>query len=213
MSAFSPYWKLGNIEGLSPQNVGPWIPPIVYGVSGAYDLTDTKGHLSVTPRQRTTPQDMVSKSANEIPIPLSSSFFSSVLKEQGLPSFTQSIQGKGAIEKPGFDVDFYLPDGVATQTSKLKQHKTDVITADDNLAVIIQAPTLESRYGTEYFALDKVNGQLYVVSPDDKWEKIPEVAQKVSSYSMTPIRASNDISQQTLPSLSGMKKTPNAEST
>ena len=55
--------------------------------------------------------------------------------------------------------------------------------------------------------------QLYVVSPDDKWEKIPEVAQKVSSYSMTPIRTSDDISQQTLPSLSGMNKTPNAEST
>ena len=87
---------------------------MVYGVSGVYDLMDTKGHLSVTPRQRTTPQDMVSKGANEIPIPLSSSFFSSVLKEQGLPSFTQSIQGKGAIKKPGFDVDFYLPDGVAT---------------------------------------------------------------------------------------------------
>ena len=98
-------------------------------------------------------------------------------------------------------------------TSKLKQHKTDVITADDNLAVIIQAPTLEYRYGTEYFALDKVNGQLYVVSPDDKWEKIPEVVQKVSSYSMTPIRTSDDISQQTLPSLSGMNKTPNGEST
>ena len=35
----------------------------------------------------------------------------------------------------------------------------------------------------------------------------------MSSYSMTPIRTSDDISQQTLPSLSGMNKTPNAEST
>ena len=72
---------------------------------------------------------------------------------------------------------------------------------------------MESRYGTEYFTFDKVNGQLYVVSSDDKWEKIPEVAQKVSSYSMTPIRTSDDISQQTLSSLSGMNKTPNTEST
>ena len=44
--AFSPYQKSGNIEGLSPWNVEPWIPPMVYGVSGVYDLTDTNGHLS-----------------------------------------------------------------------------------------------------------------------------------------------------------------------
>ena len=114
VSTFSPYWKSGNIEDLSPWNVEPWIPPMVYSVSGVYDLTDTKGHLSVTLRQRTTPKDMVSKDTGKIPIPLSSSFFSSVLKEQGLPSFMQSIQGNGAIKKPGFDVDFYLSDGVAT---------------------------------------------------------------------------------------------------
>ena len=211
VSAFSPYWKSGNIKGFSPPSVEPWIPPMVYGVAGAHDLTDTKSGLSVKSRQRTTPQDMVSKGTNEIRIPLSSSFFSSVLKEQGLPSLTQSIQSKGAIKKPGFDVD--LPDGVAMHISKLKQHETDVVTADENPAVIIQVPTLESRYGTEYFALDKVNGQFYVVSPDDKWEKILKIAQKVSSYSMTPIRASDEISKQTLPSLSGMNKMQNAEST
>ena len=74
-------------------------------------------------------------------------------------------------------------------------------------------PHVTYRYGTEYFALDKVNGQLYVVSLDDKWKKIPAIAQKVSSYSLTPMRTSGQISQQTLPSLSGFKKTPNAEST
>ena len=201
------------MEGISPRGIEPWVPPMVYGVTGTSDSLETKGQLSATPKQTTTSQDVVSKDTNVVPIPLSSSFFTSVLKEQGLPSFTQSIQSKQAVKRPNFDMDFYLPDGVATCVSKLEQHETDVVMEDDNPAIIIQAPTLESRYGTEYFALDKVNGQMYMVLPDDKWRKISAIAQKVSSYSMTPMRPSSENSQQTIPSLSGFKKTPNAEST
>ena len=63
--------------------------------------------------------------------------------------------------------DFFLPDGKNTQLSKIVNTWTfDRLTPNGNEGVGVQIDYLECAYGTRYYIIDKVNGQINAIHDD-----------------------------------------------
>ena len=63
--------------------------------------------------------------------------------------------------------DFFLPDGKNTQLSKIVNTWTfDRLTPNGNEGVGVQIDYLEHAYGTRYYVIDKVNGQINAIHDD-----------------------------------------------
>ena len=63
--------------------------------------------------------------------------------------------------------DFFLPDGKNTQLSKIVNTWTfDRLTPNGNAGVGVQIDYLKHAYGTRYYVIDKVNGQINAIHDD-----------------------------------------------
>ena len=63
--------------------------------------------------------------------------------------------------------NFFLPDGKNTQLSKIVNTWTfDRLTPDGNEGVGVQMDYLECAYGTRYYVINKVNGQINAIHDD-----------------------------------------------
>ena len=72
------------------------------------------------------------------------------------------------------------------------------LTKDGNPAVVVQTESWCNTYGTQFFAVDQVNGIIYAKQDDGQWERIKEKATidaNTHNMSTTPIAGSKITSQ------------------
>ena len=105
-----------------------------------------------------------------------------------LTQFTQTIQGNSVVTVPvmslvGDEVktsslqrqiepDFYLPGG--ERLSHIKTYRSAEFTPEGNPAVMLKLPSLETKYSTVMFMLDKYSGNLFVADEKGLYVKIAE---------------------------------------
>ena len=84
--------------------------------------------------------------------------------------------------------DFFLPDGKNTQLSKIVNTWTfDRLTPNGNEGVGVKLDYLECTYGTRYYVIDKVNGDINVIH--DESLKLMEFKGRFSPFHLDNLEA------------------------
>ena len=149
-----------------------------------------------------------------------------------LTQFTQTIQGDAVVTVPAMTLvndqvrtstlqkriepDFYLPGGV--RLSEIPTHKIDELSPDGNPTLMLKLDSLETKYNSNMFMLDRHSGHLFIADGEGIFIKIDEkgwifpTEERIEEPIAGNIHPREDVTPQSL-QLSNFKKTPEAEST
>ena len=119
-------------------------------------------------------------------------------------------QGQSLLQTLGF----YMPDEQGKRLSESYQMFTTKRTPKDNPGVLVKLPSLEKKYGTAMFLMDKKSGHLYVTSIEG-YKQIDEKELLFPSDSMIVAGALGEDNGEPVPLMpdSKIQGTPAAEST
>ena len=207
------------------------IPPMVYGITPEESSSEKERTLPQSILGTYIPMTKLTKTETEAELPTWVGTVPACTTVEPLTQFTQTIQGNSVVTVPAMSLvsdevktsslqkqiepDFYLPGG--ERLSHIKTYRSAEFTPEGNPAVMLKLPSLETKYSTVMFMLDKYSGNLFVA--DEKlYVKIAEKGWIFPTEGMLEEPLAGNIPQQgdkTLQSLqlTSFKKTPEAEST
>ena len=105
--------------------------------------------------------------------------------------FVNRLGGKGARPKNTTFLDIYMPDGKGTRLSQVNPRSLSMLLKVGNPLVIIKLVDLMEKYGTPFFRVDKLTGELHTMEANSM-AAIPEKAKDMPQVSNTAGRCPSD---------------------
>ena len=193
MSALNNPWKPRSKRTATPTWTA--VPPLVFSSASGTPVGDTQTkkeldegyvpmNFSAVDKTVLTPQGRQEMKGMASPIKFTEAL-------QNGDALKINPQGGSLMEALGFglekveekDPDFYMPDGQGKKLSETFQMFTNEQTPERNPGVIVRLSSLEKKYGTTIYLMDRKSGHLYI-SDEKGYRQIEEKGLLYPSESM-----------------------------